>query len=140
MKYALIDNERHEAKPESKGTCPSCGDAMVAKCGEVKIWHWAHRGKRICDHWWENETEWHRSWKSNFPVEWQECIHHASDGERHIADVKTSDNWVLEFQHSFLNSEERRIRSNFYEKLSWVVNGQRRKKMIKSNSLSVLKI
>jgi hypothetical protein len=50
----------------------------------------------------ENETEWHRAWKDQFPPEWQEIVHLAGDGERHIADVKTGDGWVIEFQHSYI--------------------------------------
>jgi len=101
---------------------------MVARCGEVRVWHWAHRGRRHCDSWWENEKEWHRNWKGQFPVDWQEIIHHADDGERHIADVKTNDGWVIEFQHSYIKPEERRFRERFYPKLVWVVDGLRRKK------------
>ena len=33
----------------------------------------------------------------------------------------------IEFQHSYLNPEERRSRNNFYKKLIWVVDGTRRK-------------
>jgi len=126
MKYALTNGQRGEAQPDLPGECPRCGSPMVAKCGEIKIWHWAHLGKRICDPWWENETEWHRTWKSHFPSEWQERVHVAADGERHIADVKTDKDWVLEFQHSHLKPEERRSRNNFYQKLVWVIDGNRR--------------
>lgn len=128
MRYALTNGQRREAEPGLSGECPSCLNPVVAKCGEIKIRHWAHRGKRICDAWWENETEWHRQWKDQFPVEWQEHIHTATDGEKHIADVKTSQGWVLEFQYSAISPEERRSRNDFYKKLVWVVNGQRRKR------------
>ncbi len=101
---------------------------MVAKCGEVKVWHWAHKGGRLCDIWWENETEWHRAWKGQFPVNWQEVVHEADTGEKHIADVKTDRGWVIEFQHSYLKPEERRSRGTFYPKLIWVVDGTRRKR------------
>jgi len=101
---------------------------MVAKCGEVRLWHWAHKGRLHCDPWWENETEWHRAWKDQFPPEWQEIVHLAGDGERHIADVKTGDGWVIEFQHSSITPEERRSRDAFYPKLIWVVDGTRRKR------------
>lgn len=101
---------------------------MVAKCGEIKVWHWAHKGARYCDAWWENETEWHRAWKECFPVHWQEIVHHAPNGERHIADVKTDFGWVVEFQHSFLKPDERRSRDGFYPKLIWVVDARRRKR------------
>ena len=101
---------------------------MVAKCGEVRLWHWAHKGRLHCDPWWENETEWHRAWKDQFPAEWQEIVHLAGDGERHIADVKTDRGWVIEFQHSSMKPEERRSREGFYPKLIWVVDGTRRKR------------
>ena len=100
----------------------------MAKCGEVRVWHWAHRARRNCDPWWENETEWHRSWKARFPEDWQEILHRAADGERHRADVKTAHGWALEFQHSFIKPEERRSREAFYAKLMWVVDGTRRKR------------
>jgi hypothetical protein len=101
---------------------------MVAKCGKERIWHWAHLGRRTCDLWWENETEWHRAWKGQFSVDWQEVVLPAKSGEKHIADVKTDQGWVLEFQHSYLNPEERRAREAFYRKLVWVVDGARRKR------------
>ncbi|NTV36877.1 MAG: hypothetical protein HGA53_07985 [Anaerolineaceae bacterium] len=127
MKFALIDGEKTEATKGAKGVCPSCGSELIAKCGEVKVNHWAHKGSCNCDPWWENETEWHRSWKGIFPVEWQEVVHFDESGEKHIADVKTQSGWVLEFQHSFINPEERQSRDSFYQQLVWVVDGTRRK-------------
>ena len=127
MKYALSLNDKIEATPEAQGTCPCCGSDMVAKCGTQKVWHWAHKGKRECDHWWENETEWHRDWKNKFPKEWQEVVHFADDGEKHIADVKTPDGLVIEFQHSSLNVEEKSAREKFYKNMVWVVDGKRTK-------------
>lgn len=127
MKFALVDGQRQEAQPGLSSVCQTCDRPMVAKCGERRIWHWAHQARSACDPWWENETEWHRAWKSQFPEEWQEVILRAESGEKHIADVKTAGDWVLEFQHSYLKPEERRSRDAFYRKLIWVVNGTRRK-------------
>jgi hypothetical protein len=42
--------------------------------------------------------------------------------------VKTSDGWVIEFQHSNIKPEERRSRDAFCDKLIWVVDGLRRKR------------
>ncbi len=126
MKFALVSGQRQEAQPNLSGECPVCGSPMIARCGEVRLWHWAHKGRRLCDPWWENETEWHRAWKDLFPVGWQEFVQHDGDGERHIADVKTDDGWVIEFQHSYIKPEERRSREAFYHKLVWVVDGLRR--------------
>lgn len=127
MKFALINGDKTEATKGAKGFCPKCGAELIAKCGEVKLNHWAHKGSRNCDPWWENETDWHRSWKGKFPVNWQEVIHFDGSGEKHIADVKTQAGYVLEFQHSYLNPEERRSRNTFYSKVVWVVDGTRRK-------------
>lgn len=128
MKFALINGERQEAQPDFSGNCPTCDHPMIAKCGEVKIWHWAHKGRRFCDPWWENETEWHRAWKGQFSVNWQEVVHRAANGDKHIADVETDRGWVIEFQHSYIKPEERRSRETFYPKLIWVVDGTRRKR------------
>jgi len=133
MKFALVNDERIEASKGAKGECPSCGSELIAKCGEIVIHHWAHK-KKCSDHWWENETEWHRNWKNKFPNEWQEVIHRDESGEKHIADVKTPDDWVIEFQHSAIKPEERRSRNNFYNKnsqLIWVVDCKRRKTDVK---------
>lgn len=129
MKFALVDGEKSEATKGAKGSCPSCNSELVAKCGEFKVNHWAHKGSRNCDPWWENETDWHRSWKDSFPKEWQEIVHtNEESGEKHIADVKTESDWVIEFQHSPINSEERLSRNSFYPKLVWVIDGIRRLK------------
>lgn len=127
MKYAIINGVKTEAYKGGSGNCPSCNSNLVAKCGEINIHHWAHKGSRSCDHWWENETEWHRQWKNHFPIEWQEVVQIDKNGEKHIADVKTESDWVLEFQHSYIKPEERRSRNTFYSKLVWVIDGLRRK-------------
>jgi hypothetical protein len=128
MKFSIVNGQRQEAQRNLSGKCPACEGEMVAKCGEVRIAHWAHKGRRSCDRWWENETEWHRAWKGHFPDHWQEVVHHEKNGDRHIADVKTDQGWVLEFQYSAIKPDERRSRDAFYPKLVWVVNGVRRKR------------
>src|SRR5215469_8979083 len=128
MKFACVNGQRQEAQPNLLGKCPACGQPMVARCGEARVWHWAHKGHRDCDPWWENETEWHRAWKDQFPADWQEIVHNAEDDERHIADVKTQNGWVIEFQQSRISPDERRSREAFYQSLVWVVDGLRLKR------------
>jgi competence protein CoiA len=125
MRFANVDSQRQEAQPGLSGECQSCQRPMIAKCGERRVWHWSHLTKRSCDPWWENEGEWHRAWKGHFPVDWQEVIHPAENGMKHIADVKTAHGWVIEFQHSPIKPNERRSRDAFYGKLVWVVDGLR---------------
>lgn len=126
MKYALVNNQLQEAQPGLLGKCPCCESPTISKCGTIKIPHWAHKGKLMCDPWWENETEWHRAWKNCFPKEWQEIIHIAENGEKHIADVKTDLGLVIEFQNSPIKLEERTSREKFYKNMLWIVNGNRR--------------
>ncbi|MGD9730252.1 MAG: competence protein CoiA [Gammaproteobacteria bacterium] len=128
MRFARVNGQHIEAFLGASGECPGCGSLLISKCGKKRVWHWAHKGVGFCDPWWENESDWHRAWKDQFPVDWQEVVHDAADGQRHIADVKTATGWVLEFQHSALSSEERGSREEFYEALVWVVDGLRRKR------------
>jgi competence protein CoiA len=127
MQFALVNEQREEAQPGLSGWCVGCGHPMVAKCGEEKAWHWAHKVGSHCDHWWESETNWHRAWKNRFPAECRESRRVAENGEWHIADVRTARGWVIEFQHSYIDPEERRARNAFYRMLTWVVDGTRRK-------------
>ena len=128
MKFADIEGQRREAEPGLSAKCPTCGAPVIAKCGDHRVRHWAHRGVRVCDPWWEAETEWHRDWKNEFPADWQETVQFAQNGEKHVADVKTQSGMVIEFQHSFLKAEERAARETFYRKMVWVVDGRRRKR------------
>ena len=131
MILAIVEGQRRHAQPGLSGECPVCRATTIPKCGEKKIWHWAHKVKQNCDRWWESETDWHRDWKNQFPAEWQEIVHRADDGEKHIADVKTDQDWVIEFQHSNIEPGERRSREAFYENMVWVVDGLPRKKDLK---------
>lgn len=128
MQYALVDGRRLEAQPGLGGQCPICRSPVIPRCGEIRVPHWAHRAERSCDVWWEPETAWHREWKEYFPLEWREFIRQAPNGEKHIADIQTPSGRVVEFQHSFLNPDERRDREAFYGNMIWVVDGMRRQR------------
>ncbi len=129
MRFALIDNNRIEAQPQLDGLCSCCSKPVIAKCGTRKIWHWAHRSKSDCDNWWEPETEWHRAWKNNYSADWQEVtLLNERTGEKHIADVRTIHNLVVEFQHSNITPKERTSREQFYKNMVWVVDGTRLKR------------
>ena len=131
MNYATSAKTRVQPSPGASGICQCCGSALIAKCGTHKVWHWAHKSKQHCDHWWENETQWHRDWKNHFPQDWQEVVHVADDGEKHIADVKTPSGLVIEFQHSYIAPEEITARESFYQNMIWIVDGRRLKNDLK---------
>ena len=129
IKYALVDGVKREPEPKLKGVCFCCGSEVQAKCGKRNVWHWAHVSREQCDPWWENETEWHRLWKSYFSTANQEVVHFdQSTGEKHIADVKTDSSLVIEIQNSPMSETEMRSRESFYDNMVWIVNGEKFKK------------
>ncbi|AVH45661.1 competence protein CoiA [Agrobacterium tumefaciens] len=127
MQFALVNDDRCPPTPKLTGRCVGCGQEMIAKCGAIKIWHWAHKGVRVCDPWWEQETAWHREWKELFPAHWREVIQWSASGEKHIADVRNEAGLVIEFQRSAISREERMAREAFYPNMIWVVDGTRLK-------------
>ena len=127
MKYVSHNNAKVEATPGANAICLCCGSELVAKCGSLKVWHWAHKSKKNCDHWWENETPWHRNWKNKFSDDWQEIIQISENGEKHIADIKTPAGFVVEFQHSPISSSERISREQFYGDMCWLFDASRLK-------------
>ncbi len=73
MNTALVNGKRRLAEPNLRGECEFChANGMIAKCGPQKIRHWAHPANSVCDPWRRGETDWHRAWKHEFPVSWQE--------------------------------------------------------------------
>lgn len=123
MKFSTVNGQRVAPFPKGKGICPFCGSDVIAKCGNQKLWHWAHSVKRTCDPWWENETQWHRDWKGHWKEEFQEVVQFDSrTGEKHIADVINQDGFVLEFQNSPMSDDELSSREQFYGDMAWVVN------------------
>jgi competence protein CoiA len=120
MLYAYSDTgEKVRATPSRTAICPECGGKVIAKCGSINIWHWAHRSFVACDPWCEGETEWHLYWKSLFPKEYVE-VPVVVSGVRHRADVKTPNGIIIEFQHSSLSVLDIRAREMFYQNMIWV--------------------
>lgn len=117
MHVALNSSGRRvEATPTAHGTCPGCAGEVVAKCGGIVSWHWAHVAGQDCDPWAEPMTEWHREWQGEFPLEQQEVVMGP-----HRADVVTADGDILEFQHSSISPAEIAEREAFYgDRLFWV--------------------
>lgn len=129
VKYALVNKIKSEAKKGLKGYCPFCSSELTAKCGELKVHHWSHKKVRNCDPWWETETEWHRNWKNCYPTDWQEfTFEDPKTKEKHIADIFTANELVIEFQHSNIDPKERAARELFYKNMIWVVDGTRLKR------------
>lgn len=123
---------RKKASPKDIGFCPICGGEVISKCGNIKIWHWAHKTGIECDNFKEPETKWHIDWKSYFKKEEQEVVIEKTeffeDGcsypKKHRADVKTKEGLVIEFQNSPISPEKIQEREDFYENMIWILNGK----------------
>lgn len=126
MQYANVNGIKSPPSPSLKGICNCCGSEVIAKCGSINLWHWAHKDLENCDSWWEKETPWNRHWKNYFPKENQEIVHFdKKTKEKHIADVKTNNEVVIEFQNSPMNIEELKSRESFYGNMIWIINGSK---------------
>lgn len=124
MQYALINGIKSGPEKGVSAICIDCGAEMHAKCGSIKLHHWAHRANFSCDSWWETETEWHRNWKNCFPESYREVsFYDTIQNEYHRADIHTPAELTIEFQNSPLSVAELQSRNNFYGKIIWVVNG-----------------
>lgn len=117
MLYALDESGALvSAFPHGRAVCPVCRSPVLAKCGELVTWHWAHQAQVECDSFGEPETEWHREWKRAF-----ESLGYTvervfqGDGETHRADVYDSvRRRVVELQHSALDARAVWARIWFY--------------------------
>ncbi|MCH5716684.1 competence protein CoiA [Niabella hibiscisoli] len=129
MQYALVNGQRSQALKGEKGICEQCKSEVIAKCGNIKLHHWAHKIIKDCDRWWEPETEWHRKWKNHFPEEFREVSFiDKNTNEPHRADIYTDKGITLEFQHSHIDPNEQLAREAFYQNLVWIVDGTRLKR------------
>ena len=54
-----FDYMRASPRPKMSSKCDICDGKIIAKCGRVKIWHWAHESRIDCDDWYEPMSEWH---------------------------------------------------------------------------------
>ena len=115
-----IEGKRVIAEPNNKATCPICDSTLISKCGEVKMWHWAHKNSEDCDTWGEGETAWHLKWKNEFPAVWQEVTM-----KNHRADIYNPHKMVvIELQNSPISPEGINEREGFYKNMVWILNGE----------------
>lgn len=124
MLYGVKDlnsGEKVRATPKARAYCPYCESPLIAKCGSLTIWHWAHKNLSECDSWSEGEGEWHLWWKSLFPPDLCE-VTIERNGKRHRADILTPNGVVIELQNSSISAETIAEREKFYDKIIWLFN------------------
>lgn len=123
MKWGLNNGERIEAIPKGNSLCPICNSELIAKCGVVKSWHWAHKNLIDCDLWSELESEWHLNWKNEFEEDNQE-VTIEKDGIKHRADIYLKHKMaVIELQNSSISPDDICDREKFYGNMLWLING-----------------
>jgi competence CoiA-like predicted nuclease len=104
MIWATKNNKRIRASPKEKATCPLCNQEVIAKCGEIKIWHWAHKNKTDCE--FEPETKEHLNMKFFLKDKLPHLIIEYNLGFA-IADLYDKiDNVAIEVQHSPISKDK----------------------------------
>lgn len=124
MLYAIDDFKNQiTANPGETAICPHCESAVIAKCGQIVSWHWAHVADADCDSWSEGETQWHLDWKKIvLPERCEVSIkNHAGN---HRADVIGNRGVVIELQNSPISVAVIHEREWFYENMVWLFNAE----------------
>ena len=119
MMYASVDGQRRLAWHGGRATCPSCAGELIAKCGLIRIEHWAHQTEADCDAWSEPESEWHLGWKKHAEADRTEVVIER-DGVKHRADILCVNSAILELQASPIAPAEIQARESFYKYMAWL--------------------
>jgi hypothetical protein len=139
VQFALKEDLRAEAAVTGdRAVCPLCRAVVIAKCGRIKIHHWAHEAGADCDTWSEPMTQWHLDWQGCWPErqrEWPIGPHRADVltvlkepmpwlvqrgiwhylGNTGIG-LQAGGPLVVEFQHSHLPADGIAERETYYGK------------------------
>lgn len=120
MLYAVNDDgNRVRATRGARAACPGCRRPVIAKCGEIKVWHWSHMAGPDCDPWWEPESMWHLGWKDRAPEEAREIVIGA-----HRADIVGVGGVVIELQHSPISQSDIKEREAEYGNMVWLFDAR----------------
>lgn len=130
MVTAVLDGGRVRAVPGLvEAHCPYCDQPVIAKCGQIIAWHFAHRADSSRCDWDRDETEWHLNWKSHAPVERCERLG-SKEGKLARADV-IADGVAIEFQSAYLDDAFRERREYVWDgshptlaNILWVVDAR----------------
>lgn len=127
MFYANVAGERRRAIRGLEGSCPTCGGTLIAKCGNVNVWHWAHSVSADCDRWAEPVGPWHWAWQQAIAPRWIEV-----PWGPHRADIVGDDDVIIELQHSAISTEEIAAREDFYGDMIWLFDATHRFRVVRS--------
>jgi competence CoiA-like predicted nuclease len=107
----LFDCNEQEATPSARSACPHCRQTIIAKCGPIVSWHWAHLAAD-CDPWAAPESAWHLDWKRRLRDEAGAAVEVTMPPHR--ADAVLRDGAVIELQSDYLALDELVERHAFY--------------------------
>lgn len=119
--YAMVEDARQLPFPRGRGHCPACRGQVLAKCGSIKVHHWAHVSGQECDTWSEGIGPWHLSWQNLIRPEFVEV-----PLGMHRADILGDGDTVVELQHSAISPEEIEEREKYYGKMVWLIDATQR--------------
>ena len=122
--------ERVQMRNEGDSLCPECGAPLVARRGEVVVWHWAHapnKAHRASCAW--EESSWHLRWKQAFHQYEGYEVEFAVNvgGKKYVLDAyRARDGRVREFVHSLSPSyaaKHQALARAYPGKVSWLFDG-----------------
>ena len=123
MIFADSDQGQHvTATSGARGYCPGCAGEVLAKCGAIVAWHWAHVANNgaDCDSWSEAVGAWHLAWQALAPTSCREVTMRP-----HRADLRSPDGFVIELQASSLSVTDIAAREDFYgREMLWIFDAR----------------
>jgi competence CoiA-like predicted nuclease len=143
--YGIHDDTKNrifvsDSRPcdKDKIKCEICSNILIAKKGNIKVHHYAHKSSDIinCDDWAprfksDGEHHWHLQWQyffrdNNFGD--IECVIKKELDNKlicHRSDIITQTNYIVEIQHSNISDKDVVKREEFYgDNLIWIINGR----------------
>jgi len=102
--------------------CPSCGERLFQRKGQLRRHHFAHMPGHVCTDTWASQydmSDWHYEWQNSFPKQNQEVLLQLGE-TKHRADVLIG-RTVTEFQHTNMSAKTFSDRNAFYFNLGYKV-------------------
>ena len=110
--------DQPDLTPGARAICVDCDGLLIAKCGDILQWHWAHEATDTNCVGSDGETAWHRTWKL-----WAE--NHGAQTEitdgPHRADIIWPDGHIYELQSNYLSPADIDARERHWgTHLTWI--------------------
>ena len=117
MQFAIDKNNERvnikDAITDEEYYCPCCKSLLVQKKGTFMIWHFAHKSLNNCISYYDNKGEWHRKMQELFSENNRE-IFECFGSYKHIYDILTDKERIIEFQHSHISLDDFKKRTKDY--------------------------